>query len=202
MSGMLPLIGTPAYWEKTTRDIFALIRQRGTATFFCTFSAAEMRWPEVIEAIKTQQREEVNFEELDWSTKCDILRSNLVTTMCMFNKHVEAFRDLILCPAPPLGKVIDYFYRVEFQHRGSPQIHCLLWVEGAPVFEEDDDLTVCNFVSKYITAQLPDPHTQPELYRKVTELQIHRKNHTWTCFKSHSRGCRFLDSPNPPPERQ
>ena len=195
---MQPLRGTLAYWEKTTRDLFAMIRQLGTPTFFCTFSAAEMRWPEVIEAIKTQQGEEVNFEELDWATKCEILRSNPVTTMRMFDKRVEAlYRDLILSPAQPLGNVVDFFYRVEFQHRGSPHIHCLVWVEDAPKIEEDDDQIVCNFVSKYITAQLPDPRTQPELYKKVTEVQIHSKNHTRTCFKSLSSGCRF-GFPKPP----
>ncbi|KAL3987658.1 hypothetical protein ACER0C_014773 [Sarotherodon galilaeus] len=97
----------------------------------------------------------------------------------------------------PLGKVIDYFYRVEFQHRGSPHIHCLLWVEGAPVFEEDDEQTVVNFINKYITAQLPDPHKQPKLYKKVTEVQKHSKNHTKTCFRSLSSGCRF-GFPKPP----
>ncbi len=40
---MQPLRGTPAYWEKTQRDLFAMLRQLGTTTFFCTFSAAEMR---------------------------------------------------------------------------------------------------------------------------------------------------------------
>ncbi|TKS65455.1 ATP-dependent DNA helicase PIF1 [Collichthys lucidus] len=162
------------------------------------FPTAEMRWPEVIEAIKSQQGEEVNFDELDWVTKCEILRSNPVTTMRMFDKRVEAlYRDLILSPAEPLGKVVDYFYRLEFQHRGSPHIHCLLWVDGAPVFEEDGDQTICDFVSKYISAQLPDPDTQPELYKKVTEVQIHSKNHSRTCFKSASSGCRF-GFPKPP----
>ena len=26
--------------------------------------------------------------------------------------------------------VKDYFYRVEFQQRGAPHIHCLLWLES------------------------------------------------------------------------
>ncbi|XP_029948792.1 uncharacterized protein LOC115389532 isoform X1 [Salarias fasciatus] len=195
---MRALRGTPAYWHQKTSELFAMIRQLGTPTFFCTFSAAEMRWPEVIEAIKRQQGEEVNFEELDWSEKCDILRSNPVTAMRMFDKRVEAlFRDLLLSPAQPLGKVVDFFYRVEFQHRGSPHIHCLLWVEGAPVFEKDDDQTVCDFVSRYITAQLPDPHTQPDLYKKVSEVQKHSRTHTKTCFKSVGSGCRF-GFPKPP----
>ncbi|XP_024116598.1 uncharacterized protein LOC112138269 [Oryzias melastigma] len=195
---MQPLRGTPAYWEKTTRDLFAMIRQLGTPTLFCTFSAGEFRWPEVIEAIKRQQGEEVDFKELDWSTKCDILRSNPVTAMRMFDKRVEALlRDLIFSPAQPLGKVIDFFYRVEFQHRGSPHIHCLFWVEGAPVFEKDDDKTVCDFVDKYISAQIPDQHKQPELYKKVTEVQKHSWKHTRTCFKTVNSGCRF-GFPKPP----
>ncbi len=107
---MQPLRGTPAYWEKTLRDLFAMLRQLGTPTFFCTFSAAEMRWPEVITAIKAQQGETVNFDELDWSEKCEILRSNPVTAMRMFEKRVEALmRDLIMSPARPIGEVIDFF---------------------------------------------------------------------------------------------
>ena len=89
---MQPLRGTPSYWEKTLRDLQAMIRQLGNPTFFCTFSAAEMRWPEVITAIKAQQGEEVVFSELDWTTKCEILRSNPVTVMRMFEKRVDALR--------------------------------------------------------------------------------------------------------------
>ncbi|XP_049618013.1 uncharacterized protein [Syngnathus scovelli] len=189
---MTPLRGTPAYWERTTKDLFAMIRQLGTPTFFCTFSAAEMRWEEVITAIKAQQGEVVNFAELDWATKCEILRSNPVTTMRMFDKRVEAlFRDLILSPAQPIGEVVDYFYRLEFQHRGSPHIHCLIWVKGAPVFEEASEGAICEFVSRYISAQLPDPEKEPELYKKVTEVQMHSKSHSKTCVKHQGANCRF-----------
>ncbi|KAM9817805.1 uncharacterized protein ACBT44_006975 [Syngnathus typhle] len=197
---MTPLRGTPAYWERTTKDLFAMIRQLGTPTFFCTFSAAEMRWEEVITAIKAQQGEVVNFAELDWATKCEILRSNPVTTMRMFDKRVEAlFRDLILSPARPIGEVVDYFYRLEFQHRGSPHIHCLIWVKDAPVFEEASEGAICDFVSRYISAQLPDPEKEPELYKKVTEVQMHSKGHTKTCVKHQGANCRF-GFPRPPCE--
>uniref|UniRef100_A0A669ED35 ATP-dependent DNA helicase n=2 Tax=Oreochromis niloticus TaxID=8128 RepID=A0A669ED35_ORENI len=198
---MQPLRGTPAYWQKTTKDLFSMLRQIGTPQFFVTFSAAEMRWPEVIQAIKRQQGEEVDFEALDWSEKCEILRSNPVTTMRMFDKRVEAlFRDLLFSPAQPLGEIIDYFYRVEFQHRGSPHIHMLLWIREKVEVDVDDDQTVCDFVDRYISAQLPDPEKQPELHKKVTELQKHSKNHTKTCFKSVNSGCRF-GFPKPPAKR-
>ena len=36
--------GSPAYFEKATKDIFAMIRQLGPATLFCSFSSAETQW--------------------------------------------------------------------------------------------------------------------------------------------------------------
>ncbi|KAL0198839.1 hypothetical protein M9458_007379, partial [Cirrhinus mrigala] len=197
---MQPLRGTPAYWEKTLRDLFAMLRQLGTPTFFCTFSAAEMRWPEVINAIKAQQGETVNFAELDWSEKCEILRSNPVTAMRLFEKRVEALmRDLIMSPARPIGEVIDFFYRVEFQLRGSPHIHCLFWVKDALEFEKDQDQDVCDFIDKYISCKLPDPNKDPELHRIVSEVQMHSRNHSKSC-KKNKKHCRF-GFPKPPINR-
>ncbi|RXN36816.1 replicase helicase endonuclease [Labeo rohita] len=210
---MQPLRGTPAYWEKSLRDLFAMLRQLGTPTFFCTFSAAEMRWPDVITAIKAQQGETVNFAELDWSEKCEILRSNPVTAMRMFEKRVEALmRDLINSPAQPIGEVIDFFYRVEFQLRGSPHIHCLFWVKDAPEFEKDQDQDVCDFIDKYISCKLPDPDRDPELHRIVSEVQMHSRNHSKSCRKN-KKHCRFgfpkppisrtmISRPRPPPADQ
>uniref|UniRef100_A0A3Q3GL43 ATP-dependent DNA helicase n=1 Tax=Kryptolebias marmoratus TaxID=37003 RepID=A0A3Q3GL43_KRYMA len=189
---MQPLRGTPAYWEKGLRDLHAMVRQLGKPTFFCTFSAAEMRWPEVIEAIKAQHGEQVNFCELDWNTKCDILRSNPVTVMRMFEKRVDAlFRDLILSPAQPIGPVDDYFYRVEFQARGSPHIHAVIWISGAPEMEDPSCCDeVVNFIDRYISCQLPDETTDPELHKIVTEVQMHSKKHSKSCKKGNVQ-CRF-----------
>ena len=194
---MQPLRGTPPYWDKTTRDLFATIRQIGKPTWFSSFSAAEMRWPEMIVAIKKQQGEQVNFEELDWPTKCKILRSNPVTTMRMFDKRVDELYKFFKSAAQPLGKLVDFFYRLEWQHRGSPHIHSILWIDGAPVYGEDSYEAVCNFIDMYVTARLPDPKTEPELYKKVKELQTHSRNHSKTCRKNNRAGCRF-GFPKPP----
>lgn len=39
----------------------------------------------------------------------------------------------------PIGKIKDYFYCVEFQQRRSPHIHCLFWIENAPVIDKNTD---------------------------------------------------------------
>ena len=53
----------------------------------------------------------------------------------MFDKRFHTFlKDVIMSKAKPIGKVKDYFYRVEFQQRGSPHTHCLFWIENAKAF--------------------------------------------------------------------
>ncbi len=112
--------------------------------------------------------------------------------MRMFEKRVDALMThLLLSPAQPIGKVEDYFSRVEFQARGSPHIHLLVWVKDAPEFENDSDQVVCDFIDRYITCQLPDPTGDPELHQIVTEVQLHSRNHSKSCKKGNAL-CRFV----------
>lgn len=54
---------------------------------------------------------------------------------------------LILSPAQPISEVEDYFYRVEFQARGSPLIHLLVWVKDAPKFGRTLKTTCTNLLT-------------------------------------------------------
>lgn len=65
-----------------------------------------------------------------------------MTAKHVFEAVEALYRDFIMPPAQPNGKVVAYLYRVDFQDRGSPHIHCLLWIEGAPVFKEDGEQAV------------------------------------------------------------
>jgi hypothetical protein len=90
----------------------------------------------------------------------------------------------------PLGKMKDWFYRVEYQQRGSPHIHMLIWLENAPIFGVDKD--VIAFIDQIITC------TKPENDSKLLELvnrQTHRHSHT--CRKNSKNVCRF-NYPQPP----
>ena len=53
--------------------------------------------------------------------------------------------------ANPLGEIVDYVIRIEFQARGSPHAHTLLWVKNAPQINVQTDDEVCEFVKKYIS---------------------------------------------------
>jgi len=49
-----------------------------------------------------------------------------------------------------LGEIVDYAIRVEFQARGSPNAHCLLWVKDAPKYGVDTDEDICAFIDQYV----------------------------------------------------
>ena len=192
-----PVRGTPPYWQATQKDLFAMIRQLGTPDFFCSFSSADFRWPEVCETIMKQQGDTRNVDNLDWDEKCKILRSNPVTVARMFEHRFHAFlHGFILSDANPIGKVIDYFYRVEFQQRGSPHTHCLFWIEGAPKFGKDEESKIVEFVDKYITCEIPDKENDPELHEIVKSVHQHSKKHSKSCKKKGTT-CRF-NFPRPP----
>ncbi|XP_062581675.1 uncharacterized protein LOC134243443 [Saccostrea cucullata] len=197
---MQPIRGTPAYWSASQKDLFAMLRQLGIPTWFCSFSAAEFRWNEIIGSILLQENDSRAPSDLDWSEKSQILRSNPVTVARMFEHRFHMFqRHVILSPSKPIGNVIDFFVRVEFQQRGSPHMHCLYWVENAPKFDEDDDNTVCNFIDKYITCAIPAENDDQELREIVLGVQQHSKNHSKSCRKK-GTDCRF-HFPRPPSER-
>ncbi|XP_052788850.1 uncharacterized protein LOC128223618 [Mya arenaria] len=184
--------GSPPYWEKTLKDLFAMVRQLNIPTWFCSFSAADRRWPEIVTAICTQQGKPVP-EDLDWPTYTNIINSNPVTACRMFQNRVLAFiTELILSPAQPIGQVSDFFYRTEFQSRGWPHIHCLFWCSDAPSFDPNtgSNQDFVRYIDKYITCSLPDKETDPELFEIVTSVQMHSKRHSRSCKKG-SKPCRF-----------
>ena len=195
--------GTPAFWENSKKDVFAMLRQLGIPTFFVTFSAADRRWIEIDNAILISQgKKPMTVEEhnnMTWEEHCNIIMSNPATAARMFQERVYTFiNDVILAPANPIGKVEDYYYRTEFQQRGWPHIHMIIWVKDAPVFDKDSDNNIANFVDRYISCELP-PEDDTELYEIVSNVQMHAKRHTKSCRKT-GKVCRF-NFPKPPSNR-
>ncbi|XP_035682532.1 uncharacterized protein LOC118419944 isoform X1 [Branchiostoma floridae] len=191
-----PVRGTPQFWDKALNELYAMIRQLGIPTWFATFSAADLRWPEVLEAIR-RDHVTVPVSELSWEERCDILKSNPVTAARMFDRRVKLFfKHLIRSPSQPIGEVIDTFTRTEFQQRGSPHIHCLFWVKDAPKLGVNSEEEICSFVDRYVCCQLPNSETDKELFDIVSQVQMHRKGHTSSCKKG-GKICRF-GFPKPP----
>ena len=75
----------------------------------------------------------------------------------MFQHRLESFfSQFLLSGKQPLGHITDHVIKTEFQMRGSPHAHCLLWVKEAPKLDRDSDEEVCTLIDRYITAVLPE----------------------------------------------
>ena len=74
-----------------------------------------------------------------------------------FQDKVDRFIENVLkSPFSPLGDILDYTYRVEFQHRGSPHIHMLIWVKDAPELDltPENISKITHFIDKYVSCSL------------------------------------------------
>ncbi len=159
-----------------------MIRQLGSPTFFVTFSAAESRWVElliILEKIlnnKILSKEDV--EKLSFEDKSYLIQNDPVTCARYFQHRFNLLlNSVILSEFKPLGKVIDYYYRVEFQHRGSPHVHMFLWVENSPNLQNGiNDTEVIDFVDKYIHCDKYEDGDE----KSPISYQIHK----------HSKSCR------------
>ena len=191
------LRGSPPYFEKAKKYIFAMIRQLRSASLFCSFSSAETQWTHLLrilsKIVNNREYTDNELENLNWEEKCKLIQSDPVTCARQFDYQVNQFlRNFLMSSLAPLGKIADWFYRVEYQQRGSPRIHMLIWLEDAPVFGVNNDIEVLAFIDKIISCKRPTDN--PELH-KLVNRQVHRHSHT--CRKKSKTQCRF-NYPQPP----
>ena len=68
---------------------------------------------------------------MTWQEKTQLVQKDPVTCSRYFEHRVQEFLNTVLkSDCEPIEKVKDYFYRVEFEQRGSPHIHMLVWIEN------------------------------------------------------------------------
>ena len=165
--------GSPPYWEHAKRDLFAMIRQLGIPTWFCSFSAAETKWEPLLcslsKLLNGKILSTVDVNNLNWQEKCNLIKSDPVTCARYFDFRIQCFiRHVLKHSSRPIGEIADFFYRVEFQQRGSPHIHMLLWIKNAPLIDNSLASEVSSFIDKYVTCANDDSISQ------LVNYQTHR----------------------------
>ena len=78
------------------RDLFAMIRQLGRATLFCSFSCAETKWMHLLKILErlVDQRNYTHeeIENLNWEETCRLIHaSDLVTWARHFDFQFNTF---------------------------------------------------------------------------------------------------------------
>ncbi|XP_076950777.1 uncharacterized protein LOC143623852 [Bidens hawaiensis] len=143
--------GGPRYMYKHYHDALAICRVYGNPRYFITFTC-NVKWLEIVRFMS-------HFPCLKAQDRPDIISR-------IFQLKVEAFRKY-LKHKQPFGPVIADLYTLEFQKRGLPHCHILIWVSAVHKIIIPEDL------DRHISAVVPDPNTEPDLYKIVTESMMH-----------------------------
>ncbi|XP_069136358.1 uncharacterized protein [Argopecten irradians] len=184
------LRNSPAYLSSKKKDVFAMIRQLGLPTWFMSLSSADTRWPDLLKTLAQLDGKTLSNDDLrkvDWNFKTNLVQKDPVTCARFFDNRVQLFVNSFLkSQHNPIGDVTDTFRRVEFQNRGSPHIHMLLWTENAPRYPDDNVESLIAYVDKYITCSLQTDNSE---LAELVQLQVHK--HSKTCKKGGKPVCRF-----------
>ena len=144
--------GTSMNYEQSKKNLMALLHQQGCPSVFLTLSCAEFDWPELLKEIaETVYRRKFTTAEIDNlsnTEKNKLISENTVQSTMHFQRRVEKLFGLMgydfFEGNNEAYHVSSYFFRVEFQQRGAPHIHSLLWLKNrkgkdAPNFWIDSD---------------------------------------------------------------
>ncbi|GJT61107.1 DNA helicase [Tanacetum coccineum] len=132
-------------------DALTICQTLGNPQFFITFTC-NVNWPEI-------KRHMQRYPELLPGDRADVV-------VRVFHQKVEQF-CMFLRSSRLFGTVTGLLYTIEFQKRGLPHCHTLLWIDDKEKIQHAED------IDNYISADLPDPNEDPEGYRVVSEMMIH-----------------------------
>ena len=141
-------IGGPRYMHQRTQDAMSYVRKYGRPSLFITMTC-NPSWPEIQDQLFPGQAA---------NHRPDIVAR-------VFNLKRKAMMDEIT-KKNIFGNVNANVCSIEWQKRGLPHAHILLWLSSNDKIRADD-------IDSVISAEIPDQQTHPRLYNIVTSHMIH-----------------------------
>jgi len=130
---MANMRGTTDDFSKLAMDIQWMTRHLGPPTLFVTVSIAEWYSEPLLDYLRAVNKNTTN--NVNNMTAAELCAMDPVSVNIHFHKKWHAiFNKLIKSKSTPIfGEVLDHFWRIEYQSRGAPHVHCLLWIKDAPI---------------------------------------------------------------------
>ena len=187
--------GSPPYWQKFMYEVIAMVhvQQLGIPTWFMTLSCADLRWHElfhILSRVRGENMTDEEIENLSYNEKCSLLNLNPVIVAKHFQHRVETFfKDVLLSNAKPIGNIVYYALRIEFQMRGSPHLHSLIWTSDCPELKDGSEEAYIRYIDEHVQGSLPNRENDCEFHDLVNMYQKH--THSRSCKKYKNIPCRF-----------
>ncbi|XP_071694925.1 uncharacterized protein [Rutidosis leptorrhynchoides] len=143
--------GGPRYMYNHYLDVLAIYRVHGNPRYFITF-ICNSKWPEIRRYIGRYQYLTAN-DRADIVARVFYMKLKMIINVL---KEEELF-----------GSYTAVLCTIEFQKRGLPHCHTLLWIKSASKLSDPRD------VDQYVSAELPDPKRDPDGFNVVSEMMMH-----------------------------
>ena len=170
-------IGSPRQMHQKYQDAMAVVAKLGKPDLFLTFTC-NPKWPEITDNLLPGQNasDRPDLVSRVFKMKFDALKKDL--------------KDGVL------GTLCAFVDVIEFQKRGLPHAHMLLHLENKLKLRNSED------IDSLISAQIPDPEQEPDLFDIIKANMIHRPcgalNNSCQCMKegkcSKKQACDGWDS--------
>ncbi len=138
--------GSPRFYHAKTQDAMSYVRKFGRPDLFLTYTCN----PKV---------QEIANELFPGQTPTD--RHDIICRV--FHEKIKKLLFL-LKEGQIFGELVAWIYSIEYQKRGLPHMHCLLWCK--------QKIRACE-IDSIISAELPNPTEDPELFAIVKTQLIH-----------------------------
>ena len=175
--------GSKQYWKSFGYDLVAMTEQLGIPDFFLTLSPND-NWPHIQSTIRKGWGASADPSEFqDLSCKPDneqAVGPNPLESVLGAEKRFSAMMDILLDKkSGPLGIVVDFAVKKEYQKRGGLHWHILFWVQPGS--------TPDNVVLAEMPRSADTQNVQAQYARKmVQKYQMHRECYPDRCFKGYA----------------
>ena len=140
---------SPRWYKELLQDSITIVREMGKPDFFITMTT-NPHWPEIENSLMPGESP---------SDRPDLC----VRVFELYLK--ELLEDLL--KKHIMGKVVGHCITIEFQKRGLPHAHILL------IVSDEDKPRTAEEVNKVVWAEIPDKDLNPELYKVITNSNMH-----------------------------
>ena len=160
--------GTIQYWFIRQSELRCMICEWGSPTLFLTLSCAEYESSDITDYLRKVNNVSSSYNIGKLCTEDPIYVSRT------FSLNFYAFFLTVIVKGAVLGVVDHFYWKKEYQARGAPHYHILVWIRDAPMIGEDNPEKVLECINTRITCHIPDDKNNPDLHRLVTRYQMHK----------------------------
>ncbi|KAL6581948.1 hypothetical protein OROMI_005962 [Orobanche minor] len=142
--------GGRRWFDQVFQDSMAICKWTGYPCLFITFTC-NPKWPEITRYVESRGLRPEDRPDI----LCRVFKIKL-------GEFVSDLKDKHM-----FGKPKALIYMVEFQKRGLPHAHILLFLN------KTDEARIAGNIDDFICAELPDEESDPELYEAVKDYMVH-----------------------------